>query len=360
MIALLIASSIVACDEEQPVNLPDIDPGPVCEKIAWDLLLTSDEPLLSTYQLFSVKTNPTAGANDTGIPYSLNTELFTDYSSKYRFIFMPCDSAAIYVADETFIFPIGTTIAKTFTMPADTGLRGFAHETLIETRLLIKRVDGWVTLPYVWPADGSEAILSTDGSSVPMSVTHKGNELNFNYAIPSQKQCASCHILDDVVTPIGPKASNLNGQFEYNSGLANQLSHWQSVGQLTDLPANISTLKTMPLINDDTDFSTLTIEADRNLYAKAYLDINCAHCHRPQGSLGDRTPYYEFWREINLSVMEDNHGICRTIIPGSASGSGLHSMMRIRLMPKIGTSIVHSEGLALIDYWIDNMSGECP
>src|SRR5450631_1453631 len=75
-----------------------------------------DEPFpkhLSDWRLFTgnlAKLQP----NDRVLPYDLNTPLFSDYASKSRFIWMPEGSSARYDADETFEFPQGTVIAKTF------------------------------------------------------------------------------------------------------------------------------------------------------------------------------------------------------------------------------------------------------
>lgn len=360
MILLLAAGAMFGCGSDEPVTPGGGDDGPDCDTIAWDLLLSADEANLSSYRLFASDVDPTSGPSDTGMPYDLNTALFTDYASKYRFVFMPCDSAATYVADESFVFPIGTAITKTFAMPANTAARGIENETLIETRLLIKRETGWVALPYVWLADGSDAVLNTDGEAMPMSVTHNGTDHNFTYAVPSQLECAGCHTLADALVPIGPKARNLNGVFDYGLGPENQLSHWQAARQLEGLPSDLNTIDTMPVFTDATDPASLADEAERNRYAKAYLDINCAHCHRPEGSYGNRAPYLEYWRSIDTAVTADNHGICRTILPGDASASGMHIMMQLGLMPKIGTSLVHEEGLALLDHWIDNMPYTCP
>ena len=360
LLLLVTTLSLAACGKDKPSSPPDIIEGPRCDTVAWESLLAGDETNLSAYGLFASSTDPTTNPNDTGMPYDLNTDLFTDYASKYRFVFIPCDSVAAYTEHEAFVFPVGTVIAKSFAMPADTAVRGLANETLIETRLLIRRAAGWVALPYTWLADGSDAVLDTLGSSKPMSVVHRGTARSFSYGIPGRQQCLACHSLDGALAPIGPKARNLNRVFDYGTVSENQLAHWQAAGRLRGVPADLAAIVTMPVFDDATDLTTLTGEAERNRYAKAYLDINCAHCHRPGGSYGPRTPYFEFWRGIDPAVADDDHGICRVVQPGNAAGSGLHTMMRIRRMPKLGTSLVHQEGLALIADWITNMSYTCP
>jgi hypothetical protein len=55
------------------------------------------------------------------IPYDLNTPLFSDYAHKLRTIWMPPGTAAVYDANATFDFPVGTVITKTFYYPRPAG-----------------------------------------------------------------------------------------------------------------------------------------------------------------------------------------------------------------------------------------------
>ena len=55
--------------------------------------------------------------NEHVVPYDLNTPLFSDYAHKLRTIWMPERAAAKYDAQQTFDFPVGTIISKTFYYP---------------------------------------------------------------------------------------------------------------------------------------------------------------------------------------------------------------------------------------------------
>ena len=132
------------------------------------------------------------------IPYDLNTPLFTDYASKYRFIKLPEGTSATYVATNTGAadveFPVGTIIAKTFAMPIDMNDpdRG---ERLLETRILMHQAErGWVGLPYVWNDEQSEARLKLGGAFIDLEWTHTdGSFRTNNYIIPNANQCKGCH-----------------------------------------------------------------------------------------------------------------------------------------------------------------------
>ena len=133
----------------------------------------------------------TLALNQGVLPYDLATPLFTDYAHKLRTVWMPEGRAARYRADEEFDFPVGTIFSKTFYYPlpkgerlegdavlrsADDGpdLRGggldLSKVRLVETRLLVRRAEGWVALPYVWNAEQTEANLNRGGELVPLTL----------------------------------------------------------------------------------------------------------------------------------------------------------------------------------------------
>ncbi|MBK6738476.1 MAG: hypothetical protein IPG64_11410 [Haliea sp.] len=101
---------------------------------------------------------------------------------------------------------MGTIIAKTFTIQADLRLDDSARD-IIETRLLIRRRDGWTALPYIWNGDKSDAVLTKTGGTQPVSWIDKDGLPRFtDYVIPNTNNCANCHGEDKLV-PIGqPRA----------------------------------------------------------------------------------------------------------------------------------------------------------
>ncbi|MGZ9898764.1 parallel beta-helix domain-containing protein [Shewanella gaetbuli] len=345
-------------------------------KVNWNALLKANCPNLSDYNLFADKTNPTQNANDDGIPYDLNTPLFTDHASKYRFVHVPEGTAAQYSANESFDFPVGSVITKSFALPANTNNRGFENEDLIETRLLIHRETGWTALPYVWKADKSDAVIAKAGAIQGKQVIHKGEELDFDYVVPSMNQCKQCHQFkadedsNAVFVPIGPKARNLNRDYTYADGTMNQLTKWQAAGILQGTPA-LTEVDQVPEYQDG-DEATIAQMSDTELMnaAKGYLDINCAHCHRPEGNASNTGLKLEYWRAYS----EDagfSHGTCKSpvaygggslgydIVPGKPAESILHFRMESNnpgdRMPEIGRSLSHSEGVALISEWIKRL-----
>jgi uncharacterized repeat protein (TIGR03806 family) len=329
--------------------------------------------------------------NDGVVPYDLNTPLFTDYAHKLRTIWMPRGVSGKYQPVDTLDFPVGTVFSKTFYYPrtadgkfsdvartADYS-RDFAGQgldmtnvRLIETRILVHRQNGWEAIPYVWNDEQTEATLARTGAVLPLTLVAANAQdgiparEDFNYVVPDESQCASCHAqdwIDRKVHPIGPKARHINKNYPYADGEHNQLEHLAKVGYLAGVPA----LATVPRDVDASD-----PKAPLDARARAWLDINCGHCHNPNGAANT----------TGLSLIygtPENHelGICKPptaagqgtgnhffdIVPGQPDASiipyRLTSTEPGTMMPEIGRSTADHEAIALIKAWIAAMPGTC-
>jgi hypothetical protein len=107
------------------------------------------------------------------------------------------------------------------------------------------------------------------------------------------------------------------------------------------------------------------------LRARAYLDVNCAHCHNPQGpahtsGLDLRWSQHEpiAWGVFKRPVAagRGSAGFEFAIEPGHPARSILLHRMRATdpgvMMPEIGRSLVDQRGAALIEDWIARMDSE--
>lgn len=314
---------------------------------------------LSAWHLFvgrSVPLQPNQGV----LPYDLNTPLFSDYAAKYRFVWMPPGTSAQYHDDRVFDFPVGTILAKSFAFPAGNGTHA---EKLIETRLLVHGKNGWIGLPYIWNESQTEARLDLVPDPVQVSYTDSaGQQHAFTYYIPNANECKQCHENERVMLPIGPKARNLNKDYIYADGVANQLARWTQVGYLQGSPA----LQAAPKAAKWDDPRSGTLEER----ARAYLDNNCAHCHQPGSGAG----YTGF--DLRLTSLGLNSlGLCKSpnsagrvgnlvydLVPGKPEESILVARMEStqpkEMMPQIGRSIVHREGLELIRQWVRSLPAD--
>jgi len=354
-----------------PTNPPP--PASLCVntsgQVNWQALMAEDCPQLSQYGLFVDPANPTSQPQTPGFSYQLATQLFSNYANKYRFIYLPAGTSMQFQAQETFEFPIGAVLVKTFALPQDTAITGPTNETLIETRLLIKRPQGWTSLVYQWQQ--GEAKLLTAGASVHHTLINQGQSQSFDYNIPSRAECKICHQTNQdnssQIIPIGLKAHLLNRDIVDQGQSINQLSLWAKQGKLEQLPELSQVAKTYAIDNP---------QADLTARAKGYLDVNCAHCHSAKGFAsisGLRLGFY-------IDHTSYQYGICKQppgwdggakgldydIVPGNAE----HSILLYRQtlsepkdrMPPIGRNLEHQEGVELIRQWIDSLApslGNC-
>jgi len=337
---------------------------------------------LSDWHLLNVaggRLAPNAGV----LPYDLVTPLFSDYAHKLRTVWMPAGVSARYSPDKSFDFPVGTVLTKTFYYPragsADAVLKTYDAEPgapaagldlsrvrLVETRVLVRRADGWTVLPYVWNADQSEADLERTGDEKALElVDAQGHGQKFTYVVPNENQCASCHVTNlkgGEFTPLGPKARNLNRTLAYVDGTENQIARWVKAGFLSGVPAG-----ELPRAADWRDAAQPV--ADR---ARSYLDVNCAHCHQAGGTASNTS-----LRLDSLGPADWSLGLCKpSVAAGKGTGDRIHdivpgkpddSILPYRLasteggvmMPELGRSTVHQEGVALIREWIAAMPGHC-
>jgi len=333
-------------------------PAPDATPVALRLLLArTPAPKLADYHLFTDDgaEHPNAGLT----PYALNTPLFSDYAEKSRFLYLPPGKTARYRATGPLDLPVGATLIKTFAYPADFR-RPNEKVRKLETRLLIHRRSGWVALAYVWNAEQTEAKLKRAGTRIDVSfVDVKGRSRQIDYHVPNANQCKECHSLSGRIAPIGPKARNLNGDFAYAEGPENQLARWTRTGLLVGAPTPDKAPRTARW-----DDPAEPIEAR----GRAYLDGNCGHCHNPRGMASNSGLFLDLEEVRGAKIGIGKRPVAAgkgsgdlevDLVPGHPDASIIAYRMASTdpgvMMPELGRSIVHEEGLALIREYIAKM-----
>lgn len=300
------------------------------------------------------------------ISYDLNSPLFSDFMDKERIVFLPEGTEVNYREDQVFDFPEGTVISKTFrgTVGYNTSLA--IQDKRIETRLLLLRSSEWYAVSYVWNDKDTDALVAYGGAQIGMSREKE----QFVYSVPSRNQCSQCHQIYEgekqVLVPIGPRAKQLNKISNFTTDGQNQLSHWKKLGILANLP-----VFQIPRLTAYMDNSAHVEER-----ARAYLDSNCAHCHRSNASGGINSKL--LLNSENKDLL--SFGVCKQpgsagkgggkqlkfdIVPGKPEESILYYRMVTRdpgaMMPQIGRALSDPIGKDLIGNWIESMpSKDCP
>jgi uncharacterized repeat protein (TIGR03806 family) len=316
------------------------------------ILADDPAPKLSDYGFFATAT--AGAATSEGVqPYDLVNALFSDHAAKHRYVYVPKGQSATYDPENVFDFPVGSVLIKTFAFGPD--MRDpTLNERWIETRLLIHKQDGWVAYPYIWNAEQTEAVYSPVGGRQQIeTISPDGQALAINYAVPNKNQCKECHQTGKALIPIGPKARNLN---HFGPAGVKQLADWTERGLLTGAP------EAPPAI------PTAYGDAPLENRARAWLDINCAHCHKADGGASN-SGLFLGWNEtdptgwgvhkrptaagrgagLNLFVIEPGHPELSILV------HRIESTEPGVLMPELGRTVVDEKGLALIRDWIAAM-----
>jgi hypothetical protein len=166
--------------------------------------------------------------------------------------------------------------------------------------------------------------------------------------VPNVNQCKECHASGDAMIPIGPKAANIeSAQFE----------HWRKSGVLSGFAKAVP----MPRWDD--------AKAPLDLRARAYLDVNCGHCHNPKGAASNSGLFLS-WGQTDRTALgigkrpvaagRGSGGYDFAIDPGHPERSILiHRMTSTEpgiAMPEVGRATVHDEGITLVGDWIKAMA----
>ena len=162
--------------------------------------------VLSDWNLLEVRDRNLILKNG-ALPFDLNTPLFSDYAYKLRTVWMPDERQARLTATGDFELPPGTVLTKTFYYPKFDGALSkvagdlvFVDESLdldavrlMETRILVRRDEGWEALPYVWNELETEAVLSHFGRNDAQ--VHCNDLPIFRYtAPPSRGPCVHARL----------------------------------------------------------------------------------------------------------------------------------------------------------------------
>ena len=305
-----------------------------------DAAITEDRlpRALSEFGFFAdpARQHPAAGV----VPYRLNTPLYSDGAEKLRFLYLPEGAQAAANGAGLLRLPVGTALIKTFAFGEG------EEQRLIETRVLLHREDGWVALPYIWNAEQSEARLAVAGGRQEV-VRPDGKTIS--YRIPNKNQCKECHGLNGAVIPIGPKARNLPRDW---------LAELHGAGQLNEIP---DAAVDLPF------WEARSLSSDESV-ARAYLDVNCAHCHRP-GATASNSGLDLRWEQHDplaigigkrpVAAGRGAGGLQFSIVPGKPDQSILlYRMNSVEpgvAMPELGKGTVDRDGVAAVRSWIEGM-----
>ncbi|MFT7623312.1 MAG: parallel beta-helix repeat protein [Myxococcota bacterium] len=344
-----------ACSSK--VGCPDIDPAQPEANETCEM----PYPRLSDYGFFGRDALAAMVPTERVLPYEVSASLWADGAEKWRYLALPANGETIAFKDlGTWILPTGAVLIKSFGYPLDEREPNGARR-LIETRLLIHTSGGWVGHSYVWNDAQTEAHRYPAGLETTLSFTDKtGAAVERPYLAPSPERCADCHGWSGRQVPLGLNTRMLNRMVSRDGQQTAQIQWLADAGAFAFPPQQTGRLA-HPSPYDET--------ADLNGRARAWLDTNCGHCHRP-GSAAEETDLV-----LAAAATEDAQlGICQesvyaggagddtvayTIVPGDPDASLMVQRIAVAgsefRMPPLPLQTLDSQGLELIRAWIADM-----
>jgi len=303
----------------------------------WGVTVATADPLtenfparLSETGLF-VDTATLTPADDL-IPYEVRVALWSDGAEKKRWLKLPAGGKVTFHPDEVWKLPVGSTVVKHFEL----------SEHRIETRLITRRSSGYAFTTYRWNESQSDADRLENGADEILDV--QSPPLLWHY--PSVNECRTCH-----TRAAEPVLALHTRQLNH----AEQLEEWQRQNRFDSPIGPANTYGSFPPPDLD--------PARRSEKARAYLDVNCAHCHRPGGGApgGADLRYLTPIGRTQLLWIPPAFGDLGLPQPSriepynkelSVLWHRLQRSDRVR-MPPLGTHRIDSFAVELIGNWID-------
>ncbi|HVJ18171.1 MAG TPA: PQQ-dependent sugar dehydrogenase, partial [Polyangiaceae bacterium] len=269
--------------------------------------------------------------------YELAQTFWSDGAEKQRFVAVP-DGTFIDVADPNdWQLPIGGVTIKNF----------YWAGQIFETRLFVRHDNGlYGGYTYRWNGPNEATLVPPEGAEQDLG------DIVWQY--PSRAQCMTCH------TAAAGRSLGLETR---------QLNVGDQLAALTDLTLLSSStpavLAPYPNILDES--------VDLGTRAESYLHVNCSSCHRgPTQSDAGRARW-----DARFDTLFANKGVCDVAPVESVSGNPLerllapgdHELSTIWLrahqrdnlfMPPLATVRVDTDGVALLEQWIDGLAGCVP
>jgi uncharacterized repeat protein (TIGR03806 family) len=289
------------------------------------------------------------------VPYDVNVPLWSDDAMKDRLIALPGNETIDWSQDGAWEFPLGTCLVKTFRLPTTVGDPGTAVR--LETRVLVNEQGGWAGYVYRWRDDQTDADLLPGTDTRTLTIADPaapGGTRQQTWTFPSRSDCLRCHT-QAAGRILGLTTRQMNRDFDYGAVTDNQLRAWDHVGLFdSSIPAH----ENLPAFPVPTD--TASPVAAR---ARAYLDANCAMCHRPGGPSQAAIDLRSTVSVGSMGVVGvrpsfGNLGLADPWIV--ESGDATNSVLWLRMgavnenrMPPLATSLVDSVGSGLVRAWVD-------
>ena len=318
-------------------------------------------PLLS--QTGAFKDTARLVPNDGLLPYELNYSFWSDGAAKSRWLALPNEPPAQparigFSPTGEWSFPAGTVLVKHFELATNEARPELKRR--LETRFIVCTATGSVYgVTYKWRPDNSDADLLTNSLTEKIQVLTSSGVRTQSWYYPSRQDCRTCHT-ERAGGVLGLKTRQLNrAAISAEAKGQNQLSFWNQLGLFT--PAiDEAKVDSYPKLAEPGDSSRTT--EDR---ARSYLDANCAHCHRPGGTVATFDCRYDIplpkQNLIDGQVLFDQGLDHARVIAPHDRWRSLALLRVLSLegdkMPPLAHNVLDREGVTVLREWIESLPG---
>lgn len=285
-------------------------------------------------------------------PYEVTAPRWHDGASTKRWIAIP-GSDSLEFDGTRFKFPQGTVLVKNLYLD----LYGRPGAP-IETQILHLENGTWNPYSYKWNADGDEAeLVSSIGAKHTIEVRDSVSDqpIQRTWHINAVNECRLCHNAgSQFVLGFEPFQLERNA---LSPEATRQLDRLHRLG-ITRTNLQFDEKDARQLVDPHGNAGTLD---DR---ARSYLHANCSSCHHPGGNA---IVSFFLKRELPFEQLNTNKGTGigtfgmtdpKIIKPGDPFRSVVFyrmSKLGYSHMPYIGSQVVDSKGITLIEEWIRSM-----
>ncbi|MGY8767851.1 MAG: PQQ-dependent sugar dehydrogenase, partial [Pirellulales bacterium] len=307
------------------------------------------------------------------LPFEVNAEHWSDHTSSQRIMGLPEDArlnihaksiGSIGQIKGDINFPHDTVFAKTVYLEMEAG--NPSSKRKIETQVLHRYGDRWNAYNYIWNDEQIDATLAdnipTQRQFIVKDTNAPGGIRKQTWHHSSRNECLLCHIwkagtihsfkLPQLDRPLGDQLASI-AKLDNN-----QLQALEKLGLFAiELPKKVA-----PQISPTDTMAQLSERA------RAYLHLNCAHCHIRGGG---GTVAIDLRQQLTMKetdlltvqVSQGNFGLDdpKLLLPGNPYRSALYyrvAKMGRGHMPHFGSTEPDAAGIRLIHDWIRKMESE--
>lgn len=303
------------------------------------------------------------------VPYVINAPLWSDGMVAERWLGLPGDSQIGLGGNGEWRLPEGSVLARTVSVERDRGTPGGRRR--IETQVLHREGGSWQPYSYVWDDAQNDATLADATGATralkPRDTTAAWGGPSQSYRVHARAECTLCHnpwveskttvFGRQSASPLGFSTGQLNRDVRRDGAPVDQLREFEQLGLFA---RSLGEAKSLPRTADPYD-----PKEELNRRARAYLQVNCAHCHQFNAGgaativLSDDVTL-EKTQAVGVKPSQGTFGIAdaRIINPGDPAGSVLlyrTAKLGGGRMPRIGSAAVDERAVTMLGDWIERM-----